>query len=75
MFGQCPAHIIIADVELKLAEVQQYLRNRVSTPLPEKYRPEIDLSALLNDECANYYQGLIGVLQWIAELGRIDILT
>jgi hypothetical protein len=40
-----------------------------------KYQPEIDLSNLLNDERANYYQGLIGVLRWIAELGRIDIIT
>jgi hypothetical protein len=35
----------------------------------------MDLSDILNDKHANYYQGLIGVLRWIAELGRINILT
>jgi hypothetical protein len=64
----------VAYVELELAEVL-YLRNRVSTPLPEKYRPEIDLSDLFNDNCKNHYKGLIGVLRWIAKLGRIDLLT
>ncbi|MGH3053464.1 MAG: reverse transcriptase domain-containing protein, partial [Gaiellaceae bacterium] len=44
-----------------------------STPLENGYHPEICDSPLLNDDEANYYQSLIGVLQWIVELGRIDI--
>jgi len=30
---------------------------------------------LLDSKRANYFQGLIGVLRWICELGRIDILV
>ena len=37
------------------------------------YRPELDMTRLLPDEQANYYQNLIGVLRWAVELGRIDI--
>jgi hypothetical protein len=37
------------------------------------YRPELDVSPLLNPEQANYYMSLIGILRWAVELGRIDI--
>ena len=46
---------------------------RVTTPMSSGYRPEVDTSELLNDDDANYYQSLIGILQWTVELGRIDI--
>ena len=65
----------IADVELQLADIGQYLKNRVTTPFSDKYRPEVDVSPLLDNCRANYFQGLIGVLRWICELGRVDILT
>jgi len=29
----------------------------------------------LSAERTNYYQGLIGILRWIVELGRIDIIV
>ncbi|KAI2504182.1 Reverse transcriptase (RNA-dependent DNA polymerase) [Fragilaria crotonensis] len=46
----------------------------VATPLSSGYRPELDLSPELGSKQLNYYQGLIGVLRWICEIGRIDIL-
>ena len=39
------------------------------------YRPELDVTPELGDRQVTYYQGLIGVLRWICELGRIDILV
>ena len=39
------------------------------------YRPELDMSEECSPEQATYYQNLIGVLRWIIELGRVDILT
>jgi hypothetical protein len=39
------------------------------------YRPEKDRTAELDPKRANYFQGLIGVLRWIVELGRIDIMV
>jgi len=43
-------------------------------PLPMSYRPELDVSDLLNDEMVSRYLNLIGVLRWACELGRVDIL-
>ncbi len=37
------------------------------------YRPEMDTSLECNDEQANLFQNLIGILRWLVELGRIDI--
>ena len=39
------------------------------------YRAELDLSEECNPEQAAYFQNLVGVLRWIIELGRVDILT
>ena len=38
------------------------------------YRPELDPSNFCNSDLLSLYQNLIGVLRWICELGRIDIL-
>ena len=38
------------------------------------YRPELDASEFCGPELANVYQNLIGVLRWLCELGRVDIL-
>ena len=63
----------IKNVEGKLAEANRRLCVKVSTPMTVGYRPELDMTRLLSDEQANYYQNLIGVLRWAVELGQIDI--
>ena len=65
----------IADVERELAENGQCLKNKAVTPMSSGYRPEVDSTPELGPKQANYFQGLIGVLRWICELGRIDILV
>ena len=65
----------IADVERELTNVGRYLKAKAKTPLMTGYRPELDASPELDARRANYFQGLIGVLRWIVELGRIDILV
>ena len=65
----------IADVERELEKVGQTLKTRVTTPLSTSYRPELDQSPELDAKRANYFQGLIGVLRWTIELGRIDIMV
>ena len=40
----------------------------------QKYRPELDTSCECTNEQVTFYQNLIGILRWIVELGRIDIL-
>ena len=64
----------VAEVERNLEEVGQKLSTKVETPLSSGYRPELDMSRELDARKLNYYQGLIGVLRWICELGRVDIL-
>jgi hypothetical protein len=44
-----------------------------STPMSSGYRPELDVSLTLDDVQANWFQNLIDVLRWAAELGFIDI--
>jgi hypothetical protein len=51
------------------------LPKRVSGPLPTNYRPETDVTPELEGEELSYYHSQIGVLRWIVELGRIDIIT
>jgi hypothetical protein len=51
------------------------LRSGAHRPMKADYCPEVDISPVLSDTLATYYQGLIGVLRWTCELGRIDILT
>jgi hypothetical protein len=65
----------VADVETELSYIGQGLRTKATTPMSSKYRPELDGSPELDPKQANYFQGLIGVLRWTIELGRIDIMV
>jgi hypothetical protein len=65
----------VADVERELLQIDERLATKVTTPIHLRYRPELDTTASLDPKRASYYQGLIGVLCWITELGRIDILA
>ena len=65
----------LAEVERELQAVGERLKTKAATPLSAGYRPEIDVTPELDPKRANYYQGLIGVLRWMCELGRIDILV
>ena len=47
--------------------------SKAETPLTTSYRPELDVSPELMPRDSAYYQSLIGILQWIVELGRINI--
>mmetsp|Transcript_8647 Transcript_8647/g.12593 ORF Transcript_8647/g.12593 Transcript_8647/m.12593 type:complete len:946 (-) Transcript_8647:1039-3876(-) len=63
----------IQEVERELALEDAYLPKRTETPLSSGYRPELDFSMELEGYKVNYYQGLVGILRWIVELGRIDL--
>jgi len=54
--------------------ISSKLRNRVDRPLPISYRPEVDVSPLLGQDMVTRFQTCLGVLRWIVELGRLDIL-
>eukprot|EP00957_Ditylum_brightwellii_P134173 10229875-Ditylum_brightwellii.AAC.1 len=42
----------------------------ISSPIAPGYHTELDVTDELDDEWANYYQNLIGVLRWVVELGQ-----
>jgi hypothetical protein len=46
-----------------------------SSPFPNGYRAETYISEELPTDEASYYPSQIGVLQWMMELGRINIIT
>jgi hypothetical protein len=66
----------VADVETELEKIDQILLStRVTTPVSQGYRPELDQSRELDAKRGQYYQSLIVVLRWVCELGRIDVLA
>ena len=65
----------VKNLEETLANENERLRaGGEKRPFPEKYKPELDVSELLDDRMVQRYQGLIGVLRWAVELGRVDIM-
>jgi Reverse transcriptase (RNA-dependent DNA polymerase) len=76
--GQC--WYILAEKYIKVAIKNIETRSKskldyakIQLPLESNYKPELDNSPELDDQQINYYQSIIGVLQWIVELGQIDI--
>ena len=63
----------IRSLEADLEKLGKRLPTNVPTPLSSGYRPELDVSAVLDDDFTTWYQKLIGILRWAVELGRIDI--
>ena len=70
-------------VKEAIANVERYLATntigkglkKVRTPWPAGYEAELDSSEELDGELLTFYQHLIGVLHWIVELGRVDLIT
>ena len=70
-------------VQASINNVEEYLAKRgrklakrhATAPFPTGYRPELDLTPELNDIDHTYYQSQIGILRWMVELGRTDIIT
>jgi hypothetical protein len=63
----------ISTVEVWLTARGSKLKTKAPSVLPAGYRPEMDVSTELDDDDANYYMSLMGMLVWAVELGRIDI--
>ena len=49
------------------------LPGKVEPPVRIGYRPELDVTAELGAQEANYYQMIMCLLRWIVKLGRVDI--
>jgi len=63
----------IRTIESDLLSMNMKLPANIHTPLVTSYRPDLDFSSPLEEDYANWYQQLIGILRWAVELGGIDI--
>ena len=63
-------------VEERMAEYGLvYPKRKAKTPFSSAdYKPELDTSEIVNSKVGNFYQNMIGILRWLCELGRLDIL-
>ena len=51
------------------------LPSKAINPFETEYRPELDTTKELDAKTANFYQSQIGILRWMVEIGRVDIIT
>jgi hypothetical protein len=58
-----------------LGDERWSMPKKASNPFPGDYKPEMDTTPTLNPELASWYASLIGMLQWMVEIGRVDIIT
>ncbi len=66
-FGSCQyVQSVVQNVENHLAKSGEKLPYKAPTLW---YHPEIDVSSELGESEASYFHSLVGVLQWIVELG------
>ena len=61
-------------IEEKLKRKGKVIPRRCPTPLTSGYHPSIDTSRELNADETQFYQECVGMLRWVVELGRVDIL-
>ena len=52
-----------------------YLTQKVVLPFPKDYRPDLSIKPEFGIFSAIYYNSYIGILLWIDELDRVDIIT
>ena len=64
----------LEEVENKWGNLSKLFRkDHLDIPVPTNYHPELDQTAMLDDDDKQLYQSYIGILRWAVELGRIDI--
>jgi hypothetical protein len=51
------------------------LNGYAERPFPQAYKPELDATPFLDESGIQLYQGYIGILRWIVELGRVDTMV
>ena len=66
--------VAVKNVKETLEKSEKRFLGHCFTPLQSGYWYETNDSAELRSDGLQYYQELIGVLRWIVELGRVDIL-
>ena len=66
----------VKNVAQTVKELDGYsLPKQAVNPFPMGYEAESDVSPELAPELASEFQSQVGILRWIVELGRVDIIT
>lgn len=65
----------VANVQKHLKERGQSLAKNAVTPFSSDYSPELDVSEVLGPDDVTFFQSQIGILRWMVEMGRVDIIT
>ena len=67
----------VKNVEKHIAEhySDKRLSKKATGPWRRDYISELDTSRELDPSDASYYQSLVGILHWMVELGRVDMIT
>ena len=65
----------VSFVKEKLRKKGKKLVRKAIAPFANGYQPKLDVSPVLGPKDTTYFQSQIGVLQWMVEIGRIDIIT
>jgi hypothetical protein len=79
--GLSPSKYVAQAVKNCQTHLTEKLNGKYSVParadnlFPLDYYPSTDLSDPLDTECSSFYWHLIGVMQWMVEIGQIDIGT
>ena len=60
-------------LEMEPQKSGHHLLGKLVTPMTPGYRPELDITPLLDPDQASSFMSLIGILRWAVELGRTDI--
>jgi hypothetical protein len=64
----------IVEERMTADNVRTFNKRQRKRPYHHNYKPELEVSAELDQNQVTWYQQLIGMLRWICELGRVDIL-
>ena len=65
---------LVINVQERLSKSERRLPSKCDTPMANTYNPYEDVSKELNAYGLKAYQSMIGILRWVVEIGRIDIL-
>ena len=66
---------VVRTTEKRMKDKGHLFPKKIYGPWPSNYNAELDTSEELDYTMANDYQCMIGILHWIVELGRVDIIT
>ena len=53
----------------------QFLEKKAENPFIGDYEPGMDDTPALEQDLESWYQSLIGMIRWMVEIGRVDIIT